>query len=98
MAGACHVVVPALTGLQSDLQASRSEAEMLQTIGALADTVQQQGAAAGDSGFAQDTERLADALRAAQATVQARHAPDVSELERASEQVGFDCGRVGVTG
>jgi hypothetical protein len=98
VAGACHVVVPALIGLQSDLQSSGSEAEMLQKIGALADTVQQQGAAAGDRGFAQDTARLADAFRAALATARNGHAPDVTELERASEQVGFDCGRVGVTG
>ena len=94
---ACHVIVPAATGAQADLQTADGPEEMVQKVQDLADTIEHQGAATGDSAFAQDTAGLADQYRALLASARSGKVPDFSALQKAAEQVGYDCGKAGVT-
>jgi hypothetical protein len=97
VADACHVIIPAVTGVQADLQSATSVADMLNKITQLAATVQQQGVASGDPDFTQHTATLADQYRALLHAGETGGKPDYTALAKAGEQVGYDCGRVGVT-
>jgi hypothetical protein len=93
---ACHVIVPAVTGAQADLQTATSVSDMLDKVNRLADTVEQHGAATGDAAFTQDTAHLAQEYRDLLHAAQTGTKPDYTALAKAGEQVGFDCGKVGV--
>ena len=93
---ACHVIVPAVTGAQADIQTATSVSDMLDKVNRLADTVEQHGAATGDAAFTQDTAHLAQEYRDLLHAAQTGTKPDYTGLAKAGEQVGFDCGKVGV--
>jgi hypothetical protein len=93
---ACHVIIPAVTGAQADLQSATSVSDMLDKVNRLADKVEQYGKATGDASFTQDTTKLAIEYRALLHAAQTGRKPDFTTLAKAGEQVGFDCGRVGV--
>lgn len=97
VADACHVIVPAVTGLQADLQSSTSPADMVGKINSLADTVEQQGLASGDPAFTQDTANLAAQYRSLMKAAQSGQKPDFTALMKAAEQLGYDCAKAGVT-
>jgi hypothetical protein len=93
---ACHVIIPAVTGAQADLQSATSVSDMLDKVNRLADKIEQYGAATHDATFTQDTTKLATEYRALLHAAQTGRKPDFTTLAKAGEQVGFDCGRVGV--
>lgn len=97
IADACHVIVPAVTGLQADMQSSTSPADMVGKINSLADTVEQQGVASGDPAFTQDTANLAAQYRSLMKAAQSGQKPDFTALMKAAEQLGYDCAKAGVT-
>jgi hypothetical protein len=69
---------------------------MLDKVNRLADKVEQHGAATGDAAFAADTAHLAELYRDLLHDAQTGTKPDYTGLAKAGEQVGFDCGKVGV--
>ena len=97
VADACHVIVPAVTGLQGDLQSASGPDDMIGKINSLADTVQNQGVASGDAAFTQDTANLANAYRTFLHALQSGSKPDVTTLYKSAEKIGYDCAKVGVT-
>jgi hypothetical protein len=96
VAGACQVILPTLSGAQAQLRGAGSAGEALRQLQALADTLEQQGAASGDPAFTRDTADLAGIFRGVVTDVQAHREPDASGAEKAGERVGFDCGMAGV--
>lgn len=97
VAGACKVILPAITGLQSQMQAASSPADMVNKINQLADTIRQQGVASGDAAFTRDTAAMADSYRTFLQTLQKTGKPDIQGIYKTSEQIGFDCAQAGVT-